>query len=51
VDIGSDANARQIALFHYNPDHEDKDIEDMLQQAKNFHPNVIGAWEGLEVTI
>ena len=51
VDIGTDANARQIALFHYNPNHEDKDIEDMLQQAKNFHPNVIGAWEGLEVTI
>src|SRR5688572_20940554 len=51
VEIGTDANAKQIALFHYNPDHEDLNIERMVQQAKNQHPNVIATWEGLEGTL
>jgi phosphoribosyl 1,2-cyclic phosphodiesterase len=51
VDIGKDANAKQIALFHFNPSHEDQAIDEMLQQAKKHHPHVVAAWEGLEVTI
>jgi phosphoribosyl 1,2-cyclic phosphodiesterase len=51
VDIGKDANAKQIALFHYNPDHGDEEIEQMIQQAKKHHPNVIATREGLELTV
>jgi len=51
VEIGNEANAAQLALFHYNPNHEDAAIEQMLENAKKGHPNVIATWEGLEVTI
>lgn len=51
VDTGKAANAAQIALFHYNPSHDDNVIEQALQDAKRIHPNVIAAWEGLEITI
>jgi len=51
VEIGREANAAQIALFHYNPNHEDAAVEAMVEDAKKQHPNVIATWEGLEVTI
>lgn len=51
VDIGVQANAKQIALFHYDPVHQDTAVDDMVENAKKHHPNVIAAWEGLEVTI
>jgi len=51
VEIGKAANAAQIALFHYNPNHDDTTIDAMVENGKKDHPGVIGTWEGLEVTI
>jgi phosphoribosyl 1,2-cyclic phosphodiesterase len=51
IGAGIDAGARQIALFHYDPSHEDTTIDEILENARKLHPNVIAASEGLEVTI
>jgi ribonuclease BN (tRNA processing enzyme) len=51
IEAGIDAGARQIALFHYDPSHEDTAIDEILENARKLHPHVIAASEGLEVTI
>ena len=51
IEVGNDAGARQIALYHFDPSYEDTTIEAMVDNAKRYHPNVIAAKEGLELTI
>ena len=51
IDLGVEAGARQIALFHHDPNREDSTVEDIVKNALKYHPNVIAAREGLEVTI
>ena len=51
IDIGKAVGAKQIALYHHDPYHEDTIVEEILQDAPKCHPNVIAAREGLEVTI
>jgi phosphoribosyl 1,2-cyclic phosphodiesterase len=51
IDMGKEAGARQIALYHYDPSYEDSMIDAILQNARQHHPNVIASREGLEVAI
>jgi phosphoribosyl 1,2-cyclic phosphodiesterase len=51
IDTGLSVGAKQIALYHHDPYHEDAAVEEILANAKKCHPNVIAAREGLEVTI
>jgi phosphoribosyl 1,2-cyclic phosphodiesterase len=51
IEIGTAVGAKQIALYHHDPYHEDTTVEGILQDARKCHPNVIAAREGLEVTI
>jgi len=45
------AGVKQVVLFHHNPDHDDAAVEEKLQNARKYHPNVIAAREGLELTV
>ena len=51
VESGLDANAKQIVLFHHDPDHNDGAIDSIVEEATKLHPNVIAAKEGLEVPV
>ena len=51
VEMGKEAGARQIALFHYDPSREDAEVDEILLSAKQCHHNVIAAREGLEITV
>ena len=51
VEMGKEAGARQIALFHHDPSHEDAAVDEILHSARKLHPNVIAAREGLEITL
>ena len=51
IETGISVGAKQIALYHHDPYHEDPVVEGILQNARKCHPNVIAAREGLEVTI
>jgi len=51
IDYGIQAGARRIALFHHDPYHEDAQLDEIFQNARLRHPNVIAAREGLEVTL
>ena len=37
--IARDANAKRMALIHYSPRYNDKDLELLLKQAREVYPN------------
>jgi len=45
------ANVRQVILFHHDPYHDDRAIDEILARARELHPDVIAAREGLELTV
>jgi len=51
VNIATEAQVKQLVLFHHDPDHSDNFVESILGEAQKFHPNVVAAWEGLEIDL
>jgi len=47
--LAKQANVKQLALFHHNPDHNDNDIHLIEKNAQKVFPNTIAAKEGLEI--
>lgn len=51
IDIGVEAHAKRVVLFHHDPNHEDSLVDEILENARKCHPDVVAAREGLELTI
>jgi len=51
VDIAKDSQVQQVVLFHHDPDHNDHQVETIVNEAQKFFPNVVAAWEGLEIDL
>ncbi|HWP85334.1 MAG TPA: MBL fold metallo-hydrolase [Terriglobia bacterium] len=51
VNIAEEVGVRQLILFHHDPDHNDVFIDSIVEEARKFFPNVLGAWEGLEIDL
>lgn len=49
--LAKQANVKQLALFHHNPDHNDNDINTIEENAQKVFPNTIAAREGLEILL
>ena len=49
VNIAEEVGARQLILFHHDPDHNDVFLDSIVEEARRFFPNLMAAWEGLEV--
>jgi phosphoribosyl 1,2-cyclic phosphodiesterase len=51
VKIVMESGARELVLFHHDPDHDDALIDKVVQDARNYYPRVRAAAEGMEITI
>lgn len=51
VESAIEANAKKLVLFHHDPYHDDEMVESILEQARQLHPNVVAAREGMEITV
>lgn len=49
--VAASANAGCLALFHYDPDSSDEEMEQILIQARQVFPRTILAYEGLEIEL
>jgi phosphoribosyl 1,2-cyclic phosphodiesterase len=49
--IAREAGARQLVLFHHEPDHDDAMIDSLLAQARAKFPRTIAAAEGMVLEI
>jgi ribonuclease BN (tRNA processing enzyme) len=51
IKLAKAANAKQLHLFHYNPEHTDKQIAVIEQEARRLFPNTFAAREGWEINL
>jgi phosphoribosyl 1,2-cyclic phosphodiesterase len=56
VTLAHDAGAKKLVLFHHEPEHDDKEMDDFLAAARKFAKSrgsleVVAAQEGLKVTL
>ena len=51
VDVVMESGARELVLFHHDPDHSDLCIDSIVQEARNFYPHVRAASEGMELQL
>lgn len=51
VKIAREARVKKLVLFHHDPDHDDKQIDAIVHQARRRFPNSVGAREGLALSL
>ena len=51
VNVVMESGAKELILYHHDPDHDDACIDKIVQEARNYYPRVRAAAEGLEITL
>jgi ribonuclease BN (tRNA processing enzyme) len=51
VDIAMGSGAKELVLFHHDPDHTDTMIDKIVTDARNYYPKVRAAAEGMEIKL
>jgi len=51
VKVAMDSGAKELILYHHDPDNDDACVDRILQAARDHYPNVQAAYEGLELSI
>jgi phosphoribosyl 1,2-cyclic phosphodiesterase len=51
VDIAMQSGAKELVLFHHDPDHNDACIDSVVEKARSYYPKVRAAAEGLEIKL
>ena len=51
VNVVMESGARELVLFHHDPDHDDACIDQIVREAAAYYPRVRAASEGLEINL
>jgi len=51
VNVVMESGAKELVLFHHDPDHTDVVIDKVVQEARNYYPKVRAASEGMELQL
>ena len=51
VNVVMESGAKELVLFHHDPDHNDVVIDKIVDDARNYYPKVRAAAEGMEIRI
>jgi phosphoribosyl 1,2-cyclic phosphodiesterase len=51
VNVVMESGARELVLFHHDPDHSDILIDKLVKEARNHYPKVRAAAEGMEIRL
>jgi phosphoribosyl 1,2-cyclic phosphodiesterase len=51
VNIVMESGAKELVLFHHDPDHDDELIDKVVAEARNYYPRVRAAAEGMEIKV
>ena len=46
-----ESGAKELILFHHDPDHDDVCIDKVVREARNYYPRVRAAAEGMEIVL
>ena len=51
VNVVMESGAKELVLFHHDPDHTDAVIDKVVHEARNYYPKVRAASEGMEIVL
>ncbi|HEX3323171.1 MAG TPA: MBL fold metallo-hydrolase [Terriglobales bacterium] len=51
INVVTESGAKELVLFHHDPDHNDVLIDKVVQEARNYYPKVRAAAEGMEMLL
>jgi phosphoribosyl 1,2-cyclic phosphodiesterase len=51
VNVVMESGAKELVLFHHDPDHTDTCIDAVVKEARNYYPRVRAASEGMEMVV
>ena len=51
INVVMESGAKELILFHHDPDHSDSCIDNVVKEARNYYPKVRAAAEGMELTL
>ena len=51
VNIVMESGAKELILFHHDPDHDDACIDQVVKEARNYYPRVRAAAEGMDLVL
>ena len=51
VNVAMESGAKELVLFHHDPDHTDTCIDNVVKEARNYYPGVRAAAEGMEMHV
>lgn len=51
VNVVMESGAKELVLFHHDPDHTDACIDSVLKEARNYYPRVRAAAEGMQIRV
>jgi phosphoribosyl 1,2-cyclic phosphodiesterase len=51
VKVVMESGAKELVLFHHDPDHDDRLIDKVVQEARSYFPRIRAASEGMEIRI
>ena len=49
IKVVMESGAKELVLFHHDPDHDDRLIDKVVEDARNYYPRVRAAAEGMEI--
>jgi phosphoribosyl 1,2-cyclic phosphodiesterase len=51
VNVVMESGAKELVLFHHDPDHDDACIDKVVKEARDYYPKVRAAAEGMEIVL
>jgi ribonuclease BN (tRNA processing enzyme) len=51
VNIVMESGAKQLILFHHDPEHNDACLDNVVKEARNYYPQVRAAVEGMQLEV
>lgn len=51
VNVVMESGARELILFHHDPDHDDQCLDSIVADARNYFPSVRAAAEGMQIQL
>lgn len=51
VNVVMESGAKELVLYHHDPDHNDNCIDKVVTEARNYYPRVRAASEGMEIIL
>jgi phosphoribosyl 1,2-cyclic phosphodiesterase len=51
INIVMESGAKELVLFHHDPDHDDACIDKVVKEAKNYYERVRAAAEGMQIEV